>query len=651
MAYNPFYNIENPELLGYEYAWVDYVKKENIPEGIINKEILNSWKRCKREGLDPINDGYFFQNWENKVSLESIKQSESLIDVSRHTMEEILNLFSESSIRMWIANPNKEVILDMRKEKKEFRRSMTGANLDEKYVGTNSMDLSIRLGKPMSVAGAQHYCQSNHKYADYSAPIFQRNVGLIGSVGIVVQCEEMNKFMLAMTTVAARAIENELSIMKNNAIIFQHNKEKQSILDSVTDAIIYLDQDQIITHANYQMMRLTGLSREELIGQHMGVIETSPAMTMIGKVFPKGEENMKIKLRGKDESFTCFLNCKEINDNEIWIFTEISDIQELADKINVVNTAFFTFDNILGKSPAIRETIALAKKVSAYDTRAVLEGESGTGKEVLAQSIHNAGLRKNGPFVAVDCGAIPRELLESEMFGYEEGAFTGARKGGSRGKFELANKGTLFLDEVSNLPLEMQAKFLRVLQENKIVRIGGDKQIPFNAQILVASNMNLAKAVEKGTFREDLFYRLDIMHIQVPSLVERREDIPIFVSHYIKSNSKQMNKKITGIDEETMRILMGYHWPGNVRQLNNVVERMMIMTDKDIITKEVLPAEIFNPSEQKLYISDDLGTVETLENVNRRYVRRVVEKYNGNIKRASEVLGISRATVYRYLTK
>ena len=439
--------------------------------------------------------------------------------------------------------------------------------------------------------------------------------------------------------------------MKNNAIIFQHNKEKQSILDSVTDAIIYLDQDQIITHANYQMMRLTGLSREELIGQHMGVIETSPTMTMIGKICLKGEENMKIKLRGKEESFSCFLNCKEINDNEIWIFTEIGDIQELADKINVVNSAFFTFDNILGNSPAIRETIALAKKVAAYDARAVLEGESGTGKEVLAQSIHNAGLRKNGPFVAVDCGAIPRELLESEMFGYEEGAFTGARKGGSRGKFELANKGTLFLDEVSNLPLEMQAKFLRVLQENKIVRIGGDKQIPFNAQIIVASNMNLAKAVEKGTFREDLFYRLDIMHIQVPSLVERREDIPIFVNHYIKSNSKQMNKKITGVDEETMRILMAYHWPGNVRQLNNVIERMMIMTDKDTITKEVLPAEIFNPSDQKIYESDDLGTIETLENVNRRYVRRVVEKYNGNIKRASEVLGISRATVYRYLTK
>jgi len=240
--------------------------------------------------------------------------------------------------------------------------------------------------------------------------------------------------------------------------------------------------------------------------------------------------------------------------------------------------------------------------------------------------------------------------LESEMFGYEEGAFTGARKGGSRGKFELANKGTLFLDEVSNLPLEMQAKFLRVLQERKIVRIGGDKQIPFDAQIIVASNMNLAKAVEKGTFREDLFYRLDIMHIQVPSLVERREDIPIFVNHYIKSNSKQMNKKITGIDEETMKILMAYHWPGNVRQLNNVVERMMIMTDKDIITKDLLPPEIFNPSEQKIYESDDLGTVETLENVNRRYVRRVVEKYNGNIKRSSEVLGISRATVYRYLT-
>lgn len=651
MAYNPFYNIENPELLGYEYAWVDYVKKDNIPEGIIDKEILDSWKRCKREGIDPVSEGSYFQSPENKISLDSLRRSEALIEVSRHILEEMLSLFTETSVRMWVANTDKEVILDMRREKGSLLKSMAGVILEEKLVGTNSVDLALRLGRPVSVAGAEHYCQANHPYADYAAPIFQQGVGLTGTVGIIVQCEEMNKFMLAMTSVAAHAIENELSIRRNNAIIFQQNKEKQSILDSVTDGIIYVDSHQIITHANAQMMQLTGFSREELIGQHMSVVETSPAMASIDNVYPKGEQNVKIKLKGRDESYSCFLNRNAIGGSEIWIFTTVSEIQELADKINGVNTAYYTFDNIIGKSPAIRETIALAKKVAAYDARAVLEGESGTGKEMLAQSIHNAGSRRNGPFVAIDCGAIPRELLESEMFGYEEGSFTGARKGGARGKFELANRGTLFLDEVGNLPLEMQSKLLRALQENKVVRIGGDKQIPFDAQILVATNSELAQAVEKGTFREDLYYRLAIMHIKVPALRERREDIPLFVERYIRNNSRQMNKKITGVDPDALRVLMDYDWPGNVRQLYNVLERVMIMSETEVITLDALPNELFRDQEGPIYAPDSLGFIEPLEEMNRRYVRRVVEKNQGNIKKSAEILGISRATVYRYLEK
>jgi transcriptional regulator with PAS, ATPase and Fis domain len=253
--------------------------------------------------------------------------------------------------------------------------------------------------------------------------------------------------------------------------------------------------------------------------------------------------------------------------------------------------------------------------------------------------------------VAIDCGAIPRELLESELFGYEEGAFTGARKGGARGKFELANHGTLFLDEVGNLPLEMQAKLLRALQENQVVRIGGDKQIPFDAQVLVATNMDLAEAVEKGTFREDLYYRLAIMQIKVPALRERREDIPLFVERYIRANSRQMSKKITGVDPETMQVLMDYDWPGNVRQLYNVLERMMIMTETEVMTRDALPGELFAGQSSAPYAPDALAYTEPLEEMNRRYVRKVVEKNQGNIKKSAEILGISRATVYRYLEK
>jgi transcriptional regulator with PAS, ATPase and Fis domain len=251
----------------------------------------------------------------------------------------------------------------------------------------------------------------------------------------------------------------------------------------------------------------------------------------------------------------------------------------------------------------------------------------------------------------VDCGAIPRELLESELFGYEEGAYTGARKGGHRGKFELAHKGTLFLDEVGNMPIDMQAKMLRVLQENKILRIGGYLPIPVDVQIIAATNQDLKKEVEKGNFREDLFYRLNIVYIKLPSLRERKSDIPILI-HSLMNNSRSLShKKIKRIDDAVLDIFSKYDWPGNVRQLNNVVERMMIMAKTDVITKELIPEEIFeavNPDASQVA----MGTqIESLEAASAGYIRRVLDSYHGNIKKTSEELDISRATVYRLLKK
>ena len=340
---------------------------------------------------------------------------------------------------------------------------------------------------------------------------------------------------------------------------------------------------------------------------------------------------------------------KDNEGNVIWIFTATDEIQELADKINLQNRAFFTFGSITGRSKALTNCIELAKKVAEHETRVIIEGESGTGKEMFAQSIHNSSARKNGPFVAIDCGAIPRELLESEIFGYEEGAYTGARKGGHRGKFELSNNGTLFLDEIGNLSLEMQAKLLRVLQENRVVRIGGYTPIAVDVQVIAATNQDLKKEVESGTFREDLFYRLNIVHIKLPPLRDRREDIPMLIESFINANKHQINSRIKAIDEEAMRILLNYSWPGNIRQLNNVIERMMILAEGEVLVKDLIPSDIKMKVDNPIYSSFSMEEIDTLEIANAKYIKNVVGAYKGNIKKASEKLGISRATVYRLL--
>jgi len=657
LSYNPFYNIENSELLGYEYAWVNYIKNNVIPEGIIPKEILESWSRCRALGLGALAGSIDPHMISDEELAGRTEENSDFLNAARHVTQEMLSMLSEESVQMWIADKDRVILLDFGKQDTKVDKDVKGTSNAEEHIGTNSIDLCISLGKPVSVVGAQHYCQEYHKRAYYAAPIRRRKNEIIGAIGLGVLCEEMNNYMLAMIAVAARTIENEITLLKNNAIIFQHNKEKQSILDSVTDGVIHVDKEQIITQANLQMMEMTGLEKEELIGQHISVVETLPTINSIEKNIEYAEKDLRVKVKSKTGYFSCFLNRNIINEDNpesksiIWIFTEINEIQELADKISLANRAFFTFENIIGDTRDIKQTIALAKKVAAYEARVILEGESGTGKEILAQSIHNDGQRKNGPFVAVDCGAIPRELLESEMFGYEEGAYTGARKGGARGKFELANKGTLFLDEVSNLPLEMQAKLLRTLQENKIVRIGGDRPIPIDAHIMAATNKDLKEEVANGTFREDLFYRLDIVHIKVPALRERKADIPLIVNNYIKINSARLHKKVKGLDEEAMRTLMAFNWPGNVRQLNNVIERMMILTDKEIMTKDAIPPEIKSPSSETFYEAIRSDDIDSLDMVNRKYIKRVVEQFGGNIKKASERLGISRATVYRYLEK
>lgn len=327
----------------------------------------------------------------------------------------------------------------------------------------------------------------------------------------------------------------------------------------------------------------------------------------------------------------------------------------------------YNFDNIVGKSKEIKEVIEECKKISDIGSNILITGESGTGKEFFARSIHNASLRRNYPFIAINCGAIPKDLIESELFGYECGAFTGANKGGNIGKFELANGGTIFLDEIGEMPLNMQVTLLRVLQDKEITKIGSKKSVKVNVRIIAATNKDLKKAIEDNLFRKDLYYRLNIFNIHIPPLKERIGDIPIFLDYLLKEKSKEFNKPIPKVSEKLFKKIISYCWPGNIRELENFVENFVVLDGistydinfdecscmtHDNLGNKLDKKEISDISSCEI-ISDNIieDEIMTLKELEIREIKKSLRIFNGNMTKAAKSLGISRNTFYNKMKK
>jgi two-component system, NtrC family, response regulator len=302
----------------------------------------------------------------------------------------------------------------------------------------------------------------------------------------------------------------------------------------------------------------------------------------------------------------------------------------------------YSFDSITGRSAKIKEAKELAEKISETDTPVLLLGKTGTGKELFSRAIHFSGLREGKPFVAINCSAIPKDILESEMFGYKAGAFTGANKN-KKGLFEEAHLGTLFLDEIGELDLSLQAKFLRVLETNDFIKPGDTKPTQVDVRIIAATSRNLEEEIKKGNFRSDLYYRISVMKITLPSLKERAEDIPLLAEIFIDYFSKKLKKKINNIPEEFFEKLKQYSFPGNIRELRNVIERAIILSEDGILNEKLLPQEFLYDTGNKMTDSFKL------EDIEKHHIISVLGKTNGNKTKAAEILGIGLTTLYRKL--
>ena len=310
-----------------------------------------------------------------------------------------------------------------------------------------------------------------------------------------------------------------------------------------------------------------------------------------------------------------------------------------------INTNY-NFENIIGKSSVMKKIFEMVKQVSEVSTNILITGATGTGKELIARAIHNNGSRKDKPFIPVNCGAIPDNLYESEFFGYKKGAFTGADTN-YEGLFKSADSGTIFLDEIAELPEHMQVKLNRVLQEREIKPIGSSFTIKIDVRILAATNKNLEEEVKSGSFREDLFYRINVVELKLPSLAERKDDIPLLVDHFINKYNNELNKSIMGIDNEVIKLFMSYDWKGNLRELENMIERAVLLCQEDIITPKYLPSHIFE-NKNELY-TDNLN--EAIETFEQNHINEIIKRTEGNKTEAAKLLGVDPSTLYRKMSK
>ncbi len=310
----------------------------------------------------------------------------------------------------------------------------------------------------------------------------------------------------------------------------------------------------------------------------------------------------------------------------------------------------YSFSEVIGTSESLQNVFRLVEKISPTNSTVLIQGESGTGKELIARAIHHNSLRADKPFIAVNCGALPESLLESELFGYVRGAFTDA-KSDRKGLFRSAEGGTIFLDEVSEMPPSLQVKILRALQEHEVTPVGSNIPIKFDARIIAATNKNLEEEVKSGRFREDLFYRLSVIEINLPPLRERKEDIPLLARHFIKKISKRQGVPEKKIPRDVMLALTAYNWPGNVRELENAIERAFILSQSEQIELDCLPAKIVDYSKNSMEIRDPLGYRPTLEEMERRYILEVLRSTNYDKAEAAQILGIDLSTLYRKLKR
>ncbi len=610
--------------------------------------IMDSWRRSREYGV-------YREECVSSVVLTAgelellLRKNSELIDAAMPFIHNLYRLVASSGFVVILVD-REGYILEVvgavdRLGIAENIHYVKGMKWTEELVGTTAIGLALRERQPIQVAGDEHYCCSFRNWACSAAPIVDENNDLLGVLSVTGLKKYVHCHTLGMAVSAATAMTNILRERKIQKKLEQSAQIHSTIVHSISDGLLMLDKNGIVTFINPTGARILGVKRDEATGRHISsIVDFKPVVLQVlerGQGYADREffiETRKgvvhfiktaIPIRDKDGNL----------DGVIDIFREIKKVRQLVNRM-VGSSAKFSFDDILGSSAAVKEVVRMGKIAANSFANLLIQGESGTGKEMIAQAVHNASARAEGPFIAINCGAIPRDLVESELFGYEEGAFTGARHNGRPGKFELAHGGTIFLDEIGETPVDIQVKLLRVLQDKRILRVGGQRYIDVDVRVIAATNLDLHKEVKEGNFRSDLYYRLNVLQLIVPPLREREGDIVQLAEFFFRKMCDQFHVPYKRVAREVWSALEKYSWPGNVRELENCIERAVSVSEGDEILPTHLAHSVWNSEDEPGSASSSLKAME------KTTIMNAIRKTKGNISRASKLLGIGRNTLY-----
>ena len=526
--------------------------------------------------------------------------------------------------------------------------------------------------------GNTEYIEDAQKEAFYSLPVdgqilelaeictpIKIDSTIIGIIGLVALNEQQKAILLDKERKMVVFVEKMAELLAAKAYqksilseVEVSNNEMTTILETTHEGIFAINRNGYIKHSNSIAETLFSTTKGDIIGSHINkfmmgcpaleVIRTGIGYTENEEIYKRGNSSLHLIVTAKP-----FFSNNEVN-GVVLSFRDISEAEKLVYKINT-RALKYTFDDILGESDAIRRAKNQALLTARGNSTVLIMGESGTGKEMFAKAIHYASPRAKQPFVSVNCGAIPENLLESELFGYEKGAFTGASEKGKIGKFEMASGGTIFLDEIGDMPLHLQVKILHVLQNMRYERVGGNKTVIVDVRVIAATNKDLEAMIREGTFREDLYYRLSVIPMNIPPLRDRKEDIRLLMNHFLEKYKTFMNRKITGFDKDAEQAYLNYDWPGNVRELENAVEYGTNMAFGDVIGLDALPARLLKREASPITIGEmDLPLTEQIRHYEREIILNKLNKHrnDSNVKDVvAKELGLSRATLYRKLAE
>jgi len=638
------------------WAWKNFVERGIADAVLTRPEILESWQRCRKLGVNPY-DGIGKDRLDQKELQQLILSNSQLVEVAKPFMHTVYQSVQGSGFMVVITDKEGRIlhtcgdsgILDKAASTIRF---IKGTAWSEQAVGTNAIGTALAINKAIQISGSEHFCQSHHYWTCSGAPIHNSLGEIIGCFDISGPAEYVYLHTYGMVVAAVEAIENQL---RKEEIQEEKNRAYELLsaaTESVTEGLLAVDKEGRIIHINPVAQKILGLSKKIETGQLLkSILGPNEKFSEMAKQLLWKTDVEIVHDQGRDRIHCTCSTCpfyKKDGSIAGVMFTlrEINKVRRLVNKM-VGATARFYCKDIIGESKVMKNALKLISVAANSRSNVLLTGESGTGKELFAQAIHNHSGRSEGPFVAVNCAALPRELIQSELFGYNEGAFTGAKRGGNPGKFELANEGTIFLDEIGDMPMELQVNLLRALQERKVTRVGGDKEIPVDVRIIAATNKNLLKDIDEGRFRQDLFYRLNVFSIHIPPLREREEDIELLTMYLIRVFSESLGKQIKGAETEFLQAIRNYSWPGNVRELQNAVEFAINIAEEDYLTVKELPRTVVSyPRPVRTE-----GKVISLLEIERITVESTLNQFNGNITQTAKALGIGRNTLYDKLKK